>query len=188
MAMALALMMMTDVQCHEHFLSSTSKKKKENFFEALHQSICCPRWENYWQADFEQSHESHNAFQSKEVTEVETALRVVLKNRFDQNDFPKKINKCKPTFQEASDTERKRSITAIKCEQSETSRMASATTQRYSRLTCIASIWRNKDLNLFKHTTSILHLRFPAWSNLHFKPLCPFNQPLCMPSQPLQNF
>lgn len=40
----------------------------------------------------------------------------------------------------------------------------------------------------FKQRSSILLLRFPAWSNLHFKPLCPFNQPLCMPSQPLQTF
>lgn len=36
--------------------------------------------------------------------------------------------------------------------------------------------------------TSIHHLRFPAWANLHFKPLYPLNQSLCMPSQPLQNF
>lgn len=36
--------------------------------------------------------------------------------------------------------------------------------------------------------TSRLHLRFPAWTNLHFKPVPPFNQLLCMPSQPLLDF
>lgn len=33
--------------------------------------------------------------------------------------------------------------------------------------------------------TSGLHLRFSAATNLHFKPVAPFNQLLCMPSQPL---
>lgn len=36
--------------------------------------------------------------------------------------------------------------------------------------------------------TSRLHLRFPARTNLHFKPVPPFNQLLCMPSQPLLDF
>lgn len=36
--------------------------------------------------------------------------------------------------------------------------------------------------------TLIHHLRFPAWTNLHFKPLYPLSQSLCMPTQPLQNF
>lgn len=48
--------------------------------------------------------------------------------------------------------------------------------------------WDAIPLALFKRRTSMLHLRFPAWTNLHFKPLYPFNQSLCMPSQPLQNF
>lgn len=42
--------------------------------------------------------------------------------------------------------------------------------------------------HLMQQRTSRLHLGFPARTNLHFKPVAPFNQLLCMPSQPLQDF
>lgn len=50
---------------------------------------------------------------------------------------------------------------------------------------CCSLCWTRWRSAPFKQRSSILLLRFPAWSNLHFKPQCPFNQPLCMPSQPL---
>lgn len=50
-----------------------------------------------------------------------------------------------------------------------------------------ASIWYNKGL-LSNKRSSTLGLRFPAWTHLHFKPVYPFNQLLCEPSQPLQHF